>query len=260
MASTTSLSLSRVTASQGATERSPTWPSANIRCDFTNTRQSVLRLQKTLPNGRAAAADQFTLTINGAGEPISTTTTGATNAPTQAAVLSNGVAGTTYTLFEVGSGGANLGSYTSTYLCTNALAGGQTISGSGTSFDVTLAAADDLTCTFSNARSADLSIVKTALPTSVPTGGLVNFTLAVLNAGPSAANGAVLRDAPDASLDCTQAGLAAPTCTAIGGASCPAALTNSALTGTAGVVVPTLPAGGRVIVTMQCRATATGKP
>jgi uncharacterized repeat protein (TIGR01451 family) len=114
------------------------------------------------------------------------------------------------------------------------------------------------TCTFANTRLvADLSIVKTANPTTVQSGGTVTFTLTVNNAGPAAANGAVVRDNPGVGLSC----VTSPACSASGGAVCPAAgtLTAPALTGNAGVAIPTLPAGGGVVVTVACTATASGQ-
>ncbi|MGQ2924321.1 MAG: prealbumin-like fold domain-containing protein, partial [Hydrogenophaga sp.] len=205
---------------------------AVITCTFTNNAQTRLRLRKALPDGRLNVGDQFVLSINGAGGPATATTTGNTGAPTEEAVLGAATPGTPYTLAEAGSGGASLASYVTTYSCTNALAGGQTPSGSGTSFSVTPAAGDDLSCVFTNAwPRANLSVLKIASPSAVATGGLAGFTLTVSNAGPNAANGAVLRDAPAAGLDCTEVGLAAPTCVASGGAACPGGLTNAALLG-----------------------------
>jgi len=234
---------------------------AVITCTFTNQIQTRLRLQKALPDGRLNAGDQFVLTIAGAGGPATATTTGNTTAPTEEALLTGATPATAYTLSEAGSGGANLASYVSTYSCTNALGGGQTPSGSGASFTVTPVAGDDLSCVFTNALPrADLSITKAASPSAVAAGGLVEFTLTVSNAGPGAANGAVVRDAPGPGLDCAEVGLAAPTCVGSAGATCPGALTNAALLGVSGVAIPTLPAGGGVVIALQCRVTATGLP
>ena len=127
---------------------------SNITCTFTNARSSILRLRKELPNGRSVAGNQFTLRIaNGATILQTATTTGTTNTPAQVATLNPALAGTTYTLSEIGAGSPAtvLSNYTSTYSCTNALAGGQTPSGGGTSFTVTPVAGDDLTCTLRNA-------------------------------------------------------------------------------------------------------------
>lgn len=236
---------------------------ANIVCTFTNTKQPVLRLQKALPSGRLIAADQFALTIAGAGGPATVTTTGTTTTPTQVATLSPATVGSSYTLSEAAAGGAVLTDYTSTYSCTNARAGSAAGStGSTTSFNFTPAAGDDLTCTFSNASiaRADLSIVKTSNVPTVQAGGLIIYTLTAANAGPSAANGAVIRDAPGVGLDCTTPSTTA-TCTASGGAVCPGAtVLVSNLLGAAGVTIATFPPGGSVVITLQCRVTASGTP
>ena len=230
-----------------------------IVCTFTNTKQPVIRLAKALPGGRIAPTDQFALSITGPGGPATVTTTGTGSTATGTATLSAGTDGGSYTLSEAAAGSTNLALYASSYACTNALAGGQTPSGSGTSFSLTAIAGDDLSCTFSNAVTlTDLSVVKTVSPASAKTGDVVSFTLTVNNAGPNAANGAVLRDVPGAGLNCSTPSLTA-TCSASGGASCPAATVPVAsLTGPTGIVIPALPAGGGVVVTMQCTVTASG--
>lgn len=235
---------------------------ANITCIFTNTLAPVLRLQKALPNGRLAAADQFALTIAGPGGPATVTTTGGGGTATGVATLNLATAGSAYSLSEVAAGGTNLANYTSTYSCANALAGGQAPSGSGASFAVMPVVGDDLTCTFSNAAapSADLAVVKTSSAPSVSSGGTLSYTLTVTNNGPSAANGAVVRDMPGAGLDCTTPGPTA-TCSATGGAACGGATVPVAsLLGATGVTIPTLPVGGQVVLILQCRVIASGLP
>jgi uncharacterized repeat protein (TIGR01451 family) len=104
--------------------------------------------------------------------------------------------------------------------------------------------------------SADLSITKTNTPAAGPNdqaadtvnaGTLVAYDLVVANAGPSPANGALLRDTPTSGLTCSTvvccdgtaatcgAGVGTPT----GGASCPAAanVTIPNLTGTSGIAL-----------------------
>ncbi|MBT2325938.1 hypothetical protein J7E62_26785 [Variovorax paradoxus] len=78
------------------------------------------------------------------------------------------------------------------------------------------------------------------------------------NAGPSAANGAVLRDSHDTGVDCTGAGLAPMTCSASAGATCPATLSASGLISQGGLAIPAFPAGSQLILTMQCKVLATG--
>lgn len=235
--------------------------SISFTCNFTNTRQPILRLQKTLPNGRFVATDQFTLTIAGTGGPASVTTTGAGNTATGIATLNPGAVGASYTFSEAGASGANLANYATTYACTNALSGGQTPSGTGTTFNVTAAAGDDLTCTFTNTRNAaaDLRLTKTNTPgvngeadqgaDTVVSGTPTTYTITVTNLGPDAANGSVITDPAPTNLSCTTA-----TCAAAGGAACPVptgAALVTALQG-AGATVPTLPNGGSVVITLNC--------
>ena len=235
---------------------------ASITCVFTNTKLPILRLQKSLPAGRSLASDQFSLSIAGPGGPVTATTTGTTNAPSQTATLGTATAGAAYTLSEAAAGGADLGAYTTTYRCTNALAGGQTPGGAATSFGVTPVAGDDLTCTLTNTviPRADLAVVKTASASSAQAGEVVAFTLSVTNGGPNAANGATVRDTPAAGLDCTQPASTA-TCSASTGAACPSATVPVAsLLDAGGVAIAVLPVGGTVTFTLQCLVTASGIP
>jgi uncharacterized repeat protein (TIGR01451 family) len=230
-------------------------------CTFTNDKLPILRLQKALPNGRFIAADQFTLSIAGTGGPASVTTTGAGNTATGVATLNPGAVGASYTFSEAGASGANLANYATTYACTNALGGGQTPSGTGTTFNVTAAVGDDLTCTFTNTRNAaaDLRLSKTNTPgqngeidqaaDTVVSGTATTYTITVTNLGPDAANGAVVTDPAPTNLSCATA-----TCAAAGGAACPVptgAALVTALQG-AGATVPTLPNGGSVVITLNC--------
>lgn len=230
-------------------------------CTFTNTKLPILRLQKALPNGRFNAADQFTLSIAGTGGPASVTTTGVGNTATGVATLNPGAVGASYTFSEAGASGANLANYATTYACTNALGGGQTPSGNGTTFNVTAAAGDDLTCTFTNTRNpaADLRLTKTNTPgqngevdqvaDTVVSGTATTYTITVTNLGPDAANGAVVTDPAPTNLTCATA-----TCAAAGGAACPVetgAALVTALQG-AGATLPTLPNGGSVTITLNC--------
>lgn len=230
-------------------------------CTITNTKLPILRLQKALPSGRFVATDQFALDIAGTGGPATITTTGAGTTATGVATLNPGALGAVYTLSEAGAAGAVLTNYATTYACTNVLAGGQTPSGSGTSFTITTVAGDDLTCTLTNVRNnqADLRLTKTNTPgvngevdqaaDTVVSGASANYSIVVTNLGPDAANGSVLADPAPASLTCTTA-----SCTAAGGAACPAptgAALVAALQG-AGATIPTLPLNGAVTITLSC--------
>lgn len=235
--------------------------SVSFTCTFTNSRLPILRLQKSLPDGRFAAGDQFTLQIAGSGGPASVTTTGAGSTATGVATLNPGAIGAVYTFGETAAAGANLANYQIAWNCSNALAGGQTPSGTGSSFSLTAVAGDDLTCTFVNTRNrlADLRLTKTNTPgvngevdqagDTLVSGTVTTYTLTVTNLGPDAANGAVLTDPAPTGLTCTTAA-----CTAAGGAACPAptgAALVAALQG-AGATIPTLPNGGSVAISLTC--------
>ncbi|WP_162277347.1 DUF11 domain-containing protein [Rhodoferax koreensis] len=222
---------------------------ANITCTFTNSRIPLLRLQKALPSGRAAAADQFTLNMTGM---AGLTTTGSGSTATGVLTHSGITIGNSYTLSEGGAGATNLANYSSSYACTNALVGGQTPGGTGTSFSVTPVAGDDLTCTLTNtAILADLQVVKTASPPgAVQVGQVVTYTIVATNNGPAAAHGAKLTDTP-VGLNC-QIPSATATCTATAGASCPSATVPVASLTGSGITLPAFPNGGSVMLTMQC--------
>ena len=112
--------------------------------------QPILRLAKALPQGRVHSGDQFGLSIAGPGGPSAATTTGAGTTATGTATIDPATVGTAYTLTETAAGATELSDYSTTWSCTNGNAGGQTPSGTGTTFQVTPAVGDDLTCRFTN--------------------------------------------------------------------------------------------------------------
>ena len=92
--------------------------------------------------------------------------------------------------------------------------------------------------------SADLGVTKTASAIAVLVGQPITFTGVVTNAGPSPADGSILTDNfPPTFIP------SSITLTYLGGASGPATVTAAELM--AGVVIPTLPAGGGVSVTVN---------
>lgn len=118
----------------------------------------------------------------------------------------------------------------------------------------TLQPTSTVVCTFVNTlRPPDVAVTKQVAPGAVASGGTVTFTLTASNVGVVDVANAVLADAPGAGLSCTAAG----SCTASGGASCPASIPASGLFG-AGVTIPALPVGGSVVVTVPCIVTASG--
>ena len=124
-----------------------------------------------------------------------------------------------------------------------------------------IGASAGFTCTFTNTRNnqADLRITKTNTPgvngevdqpaDTVVSGAASNYSIVVANLGPDAADGAVITDPAPTNLTCSTA-----SCTAAGGATCPAA-TGAALVSAlqgAGATVPTLPNGSSITITLSC--------
>lgn len=97
---------------------------------------------------------------------------------------------------------------------------------------------------------ADLSLVKEVEPENAASGQEVTYTLTVGNAGPFAADGAVITDSPESGLDCPAGGVIV--CNADGGAQCPATpITVGDLQG-AGLTVPVLPVEGTLVLEYVC--------
>jgi uncharacterized repeat protein (TIGR01451 family) len=104
-------------------------------------------------------------------------------------------------------------------------------------------------------RQALLSISKTDSITTVTAGTSTVYTVVASNAGPDAADGAVLKDSASAGLSCTV--VTCPPASLTGGATCPAAPGDLLLaTGTA---VPALPANSSVTLLVTCAVIATGQ-
>jgi large repetitive protein len=98
---------------------------------------------------------------------------------------------------------------------------------------------------------AFLSISKTNGTTTVVAGATTTYTITVSNAGPSAADGALVKDAVATGLACTTLSCSS------GGASCPAVLDIPTLQST-GLAISTLPANTSVTLALTCNVTATG--
>lgn len=228
--------------------------SGEVFNDATNTTElrvlapPRLTLVKTIA-GRTLASDQFTVSIDNGG-PSTTSSGSASSVSTPVFVAT---AGTTYTLSESGAGSplADLALYDTHYSCVNSISGTTDVSpGQGRSFQVTPVAGDDLTCTFVNTpRTLDLAVSKTAAAAEVVRGGRIDYVVTVTHAGGTvAADGAVVRDVPGGGLSAC----AVDSCSAVGGATCPAAYADLLTTG--GTMVPALPVGGRVTFAVHCTA------
>ena len=98
--------------------------------------------------------------------------------------------------------------------------------------------------------TADLSASKSNGVGTVTANGATAYTIVIANAGPSAASGAVVTDSVSAGLV-----LISVTCSAAGGAICPAGLTTS--TFQTGATIPTFPAGGGLTFTANAQITAS---
>jgi uncharacterized repeat protein (TIGR01451 family) len=101
---------------------------------------------------------------------------------------------------------------------------------------------------------AALSLTKTNGVTTVLAGSSTTYTVVVSNGGPSAADGAVVRDVPDSGLSCTVVSCNPAGTT--GGATCPSTPTNL-LTGS-GAPLPSFPANSSVTLEVGCTVNASG--
>jgi uncharacterized repeat protein (TIGR01451 family) len=129
---------------------------------------------------------------------------------------------------------------------------GETVSANNTASAVTSVAC----------ATANLSVSKTNGASAVSAGTTTTYTLTFVNAGPGAADGAVVADSASAGQQC-----ASVTCTqTLGGASCPSGLalgTPVAVGSTAffgaGTAISSFPANSTVTLTVACGVTATGQ-
>lgn len=224
---------------------------------------ATLRKQLT---GRVAATDQIQVRLLSGGIVTSSaTTTGSTVPATASTGLVVLPAGNTLQFEEAvktsGTGADRpLTGYRPQIVCSNAgTASAGVPSGPGSALgdrqqwpEFTPAAGADLDCTISNAvATADLGITKTDNATTVVSGSEVSYAIVVANAGPDAANGAIVRDTVTSGLTCTTATCSNP----VNGATCPAAtgaVLLAALQSAGGVAIPVLPNTGTVTFTVTC--------
>lgn len=97
-----------------------------------------------------------------------------------------------------------------------------------------------------------LDITKNNFASTLVAGSTTTYTITASNGGPSAADGAIVKDPAASGLNCTTV-----TCGATGGAVCPAAPTAATLQG-AGLVAPTFPANSTLTFSLTCGVIATG--
>jgi hypothetical protein len=122
---------------------------------------------------------------------------------------------------------------------------------------INLAAGDAVVCTYVNTSAiANLSITKTNTPASGPddlsadtlVAGQTLYSIVVTNAGPGAADAAVVRDTAVSGLNCD----GPVTCSVTAGAGVCPTVTAAALQSAAGISIPTLPANSSLTFTMAC--------
>jgi uncharacterized repeat protein (TIGR01451 family) len=213
---------------------------------------------------RLGAGGPFGFNLTNTSQPTGTVTTAAAEAPTP--VDGDTASPATAEPFTVSAFGTDViitedvlpsGWLLSDAVCTSDGTPVGSRSGSGYIIPGNLidASAENFVCTFTNTPTVNLRIDKSVTPTTARTGETVTYTLVVDNDGPGPGDGAVLRDPPVTGMDCAAATLS---CSANGGAVCPASPDVAALQGT-GLEIPTFPAGSSLQFAMACTVTATGQ-
>lgn len=235
---------------------SPNGRQQNITCAFTNSTTRITVVKNTV---LADGTFDFTATGNRAATFQVTTAGGAGSNATALARVNPVAPGTTETITETVPAGWRFESLACTSLSpagTTAAVG--TVSGSGVTLP--LQAGHDVTCTWLNHKlTADVRLTKTNTPgvnadadqpgDTLVSGTSTSYAITVANTGPDAADGAVIADPAPTGLVCPTA-----TCTANGGAACPAATGGALVTALqgGGVTVPQLPVGGSITLTLAC--------
>ena len=102
--------------------------------------------------------------------------------------------------------------------------------------------------------SAHLEVTKTNSETTLTAGQSTTYVITVTNLGPASGAGTTVVDPAASGLDCTTL-----SCSASGGAVCPAGPLDVPTLQGAGYLVPTLPASSSVSFSLGCTVTATGE-
>ncbi|WP_368563041.1 hypothetical protein [Pseudoxanthomonas sp. UTMC 1351] len=234
-------------------------PEADIVCRFDNGPLPTINLSK-ITSQIAGGPFGFTLgnTTVTAPAPVSTTAGGS-------AAVVDGNPGAE-TAFRVASLGADVTIDESSVptdwvlngaTCANGNGAlvGSLVNGRYTIPAASITTGQTYSCSFVNDPTTNLRIDKAVTPATARPGETVTYTIAVNNDGPGTGDGAVVTDPPVPGMDCTAATLS---CSASGGAACPASLDVAALQGP-GLVIPTFPAGSALQFGMACTVTATGQ-
>ncbi len=223
----------------------------NIVCTITNTARPTVTVRKT----SLGAAGTFAFTGgNGIANHSITTITPGTPVAGPRHLLTTTGAVTTITEGPVPAGFTLHG-----ITCTGLGTGEATVTLGTRTVSLNAAATalgNAIECTFTNRRiEADLSVTKTNTPLAGPvdqandvllSGSQTIYEIVVSNAGPDAANGAILSDPPPTGLTCNAVTCSNPT----GGAVCPA-VSVPVLQGS-GVTINTLPASSSLTFRLTC--------
>lgn len=179
-------------------------------CTITNTKRARIALVKNVPK-RMYAADQFTVAVSGAGSTTLTNTANTAIAASAVTVATSGAGtgnftnatnptfratpGQVLTLTDAMAAGSTstLSAYDTRLTCTNAYSGpGATTGLPGNSavstYNLTPAPGDDITCTFTNTPKATLTLAKTVINDQGQTATASAWTLSAT--GPATISGA----------------------------------------------------------------------
>ena len=184
-----------------------------------------IQLSKALSATRLNVSDQFVLRIDGPNGQQTTTTGAGSSVGNGSVTVGPARIGEAYTLLEVMAGGSPspLSSYSPSISCTNTNPASSTPlpSGSGSSFTLTPAATDNISCVITNevtAQPAFIELVKTVTSGQVyaAVGDIATYSYLVTNTGPAAVNTLTVTDDHIPVVNCPVSTLAAgasTTCT-----------------------------------------------
>jgi uncharacterized repeat protein (TIGR01451 family) len=109
------------------------------------------------------------------------------------------------------------------------------------------------TASFTVTASLDLRVSKTNHTTEVVSGQSTTYVITVTNLGPASGAGTTVTDPAASGLACSTL-----SCSAAGGATCPAGTLDVGVLQGSGYVLPGLPAGSSVTFSLGCSVTASG--
>ena len=221
-------------------------------CTITNSKQTRVRARKSVPNGDTGT---FNLSVQ---TSLGTTTASVGNGGST--TYQQSVSGGSVTVSETSAAGSSITKYITSVSCLNDDTGSAVspaptvvLTGNTRTAVFTPPSNVDTSCTFTNTRSANVTISKTDGVVSVISGASTTFAITVANSGVSDADGSVLKDPAVPGLTC----VSPLTCSPSGGAVCPGGSTVAALQG-AGITLTSLPANSSLTFSLICNVTANG--